>query len=133
MAKKKWKCATCGYVHDGDDPPQTCPKCGAARDALVALDDNAATLVERSRRTNALHCRLVSLSREIEGLCKDGIEDNLDPGCVALMYHTQNKPRFSLSSVVCLLPSVLCHGLRAVFHDVQKYLLNLATLTRDLG
>jgi hypothetical protein len=37
--------------------------------------------VERSRRTNALHCRLVDLARQIERACKDGIEDGLDPGC----------------------------------------------------
>ena len=25
---KKWKCV-CGYIHDGDEPPAQCPKCGA--------------------------------------------------------------------------------------------------------
>jgi len=26
---KKWRCGVCGYVHDGDNPPEKCPKCGA--------------------------------------------------------------------------------------------------------
>ncbi len=78
---KKWKC-TCGYIHDGDEAPGHCPKCGAAAEKFSPLDDAAATLVERSRRTNALHCRVVDLARQIEAVCKDGIEDNLDPGCV---------------------------------------------------
>jgi hypothetical protein len=82
METKKWKCAECGYIHDGDEAPLQCAKCGAARDVFVALDEQAAGLVERSRRTNALHCPGVSLAREIEGACKAGIEDNLDPGCV---------------------------------------------------
>ena len=24
---KKWKCRNCGYVHEGTEPPQTCPAC----------------------------------------------------------------------------------------------------------
>jgi hypothetical protein len=58
------------------------------RDAFVPLDEQAAGLVERSRRTNALHCRIVSLAREIEAACKDGIDDNLDPGCVDVFQKT---------------------------------------------
>jgi hypothetical protein len=78
---KKWKCV-CGYIHDGDEAPAVCPKCGAKADKFTLLDDTAANLVERSRRTNALHCRLVDLARQVERACKEGIEDNLDPGCV---------------------------------------------------
>ena len=80
--KKKWKCGVCGYIHDGDEAPGKCLKCGAPAEKFAVLDDAAADLVERSRRTNALHCRLVDLARQIERLSKDGIEDNLDPGCV---------------------------------------------------
>ncbi len=79
--QKKWKCV-CGYIHDGDEAPAQCPKCGAPAEKFTLLDDKAATLVERSRHTNALHARLADLGRKIEQVCKDGIEDNLDPGCV---------------------------------------------------
>ena len=79
---EKWKCEVCGYIHDGKDAPSACPKCGAAAERFALLDDTAAGLVERSRRTNALHCRVVDLARQIERACKEGIEDNLDPGCV---------------------------------------------------
>ena len=78
---KKWKCV-CGYIHDGDTAPERCPKCGAPPEKFTLLEEAAANLVERSRRTNALHCRLVDLSRKIEQVCKDGLEDNLDPACV---------------------------------------------------
>ncbi len=79
--QKKWKCV-CGYIHDGDAPPHACPKCGAPAEKFTELDDAAANLVERSRHTNALHSRLVTLGREMEAVCKDGIDDKLDPGCV---------------------------------------------------
>ena len=79
---KKWKCSVCGYVHDGDEAPGQCPKCGAPAEKFAALDEQAANLVERSRHTNSLHCRLVNLGRKLEQVCGDGIEDKLDPGCV---------------------------------------------------
>ena len=25
---KKWVCTVCGYVHEGDTPPEKCPTCG---------------------------------------------------------------------------------------------------------
>ncbi len=81
--QKKWKCV-CGYIHDGDEAPVACPKCGGPREKFTLLEEAAAHLVERSRHTNALHCRLVNLARKMEQACKDGIEDNLDPGCVGL-------------------------------------------------
>ena len=68
---KKWKCV-CGYIHDGDEAPAQCPKCGAPAEKFTLLDDKAAGLVERSRHTNALHARLADLGRKMEAVCKDG-------------------------------------------------------------
>jgi rubrerythrin len=34
---KKWKCTVCGYVHQGDEPPATCPICGAFREKFVQI------------------------------------------------------------------------------------------------
>ena len=30
--KKKWICTVCGYVHEGENPPEKCPVCGATAD-----------------------------------------------------------------------------------------------------
>ncbi len=87
--KKKWKCV-CGYVHDGDAAPAKCPKCGAPAEKFTLLDDTAAGLVERSRKTNMLHAKVIGLAREIEGACKEGIADNLDPGCVDVFTKSLN-------------------------------------------
>lgn len=27
----QWACDICGYVHDEEEPPETCPVCGAPR------------------------------------------------------------------------------------------------------
>ena len=34
---KKWKCLVCGYIHTGEEPPETCPVCGADRSRFVEL------------------------------------------------------------------------------------------------
>jgi rubrerythrin len=34
---KKWKCKVCGFIHQGDEPPDTCPICGASRDQFVQI------------------------------------------------------------------------------------------------
>jgi nitrite reductase (NADH) large subunit len=33
-----WKCSVCGYVHEGAEPPLTCPVCGAEADLFTRLD-----------------------------------------------------------------------------------------------
>ncbi len=29
---KKWVCTVCGYIHEGDTPPEKCPQCGVGAD-----------------------------------------------------------------------------------------------------
>ena len=34
---KKWECTVCGYIHEGEEPPEKCPVCGADRDKFIEL------------------------------------------------------------------------------------------------
>ena len=34
---KKFKCTVCGYIHEGNDPPEQCPKCKMSRDKFIEL------------------------------------------------------------------------------------------------
>ena len=85
---KKWKCGVCGYIHDGEEICDVCPKCGAEAEKFTELDEAAADLIERARHTNALHAQLIDLARQIERVCEDGIRDDLDPGCVDVFKKT---------------------------------------------
>lgn len=38
---KKWRCTVCGYIHTGDEPPETCPVCGADRSKFIEITDAA--------------------------------------------------------------------------------------------
>lgn len=80
----KWRCGVCGYIHDGEQPPEKCPKCGAAREKFEQLGTEQAQLIERSRFSNSLHVRLIELMGKVEALAEEGIQDNLDLGCVTV-------------------------------------------------
>ncbi len=34
---KKWQCMVCGYIHEGDEPPEECPVCGADRSKFIEM------------------------------------------------------------------------------------------------
>lgn len=38
---KKWFCVVCGYVHEGDAPPNTCPVCGVGPDEFELISGGA--------------------------------------------------------------------------------------------
>ncbi|MGL5978200.1 MAG: rubredoxin-like domain-containing protein [Erysipelotrichaceae bacterium] len=88
---KLWKCSVCGLVHEGESAPENCPKCGATADKFVLLDEEAATKIYRSDRSNDLHMRLITLAMEMDAICKEGIEDNLDPTCVVVFNNTKKR------------------------------------------
>ena len=79
-----WKCTVCGMVVEGENPPAACPKCGAPAEKFVKLSDEDAQKVYKSDRTNDIHAELMTLAARIVELCKEGIDINLDPPCVAL-------------------------------------------------
>ena len=52
-APKKWRCTVCGYIHEGDAPPDKCPLCSVGPELFVLEpdDDNAAqNAYEKSAR-----------------------------------------------------------------------------------
>lgn len=81
---KLWKCGVCGYLHDGNEPPEKCPKCGATRDQFSQLAEEAANMVVKSRRTNDIHQEIAVLLDRISALSQEGANINLDPGCAAI-------------------------------------------------
>lgn len=50
---KKWKCTVCGYLHDGDGPPDVCPVCGAHKFQFILYEPMPETLEKRVREAFA--------------------------------------------------------------------------------
>lgn len=82
--KKLFKCSMCNFVYEGDDAPDFCPKCGAPKEKFVALNEEEVAKIVNSKRTNAIHMKLIGYADKIEALCNEGIDINLDPPCVDL-------------------------------------------------
>ncbi len=40
----RWKCTVCGYIHEGDEPPEFCPVCDARKDEFELIEE---AIVER--------------------------------------------------------------------------------------
>ncbi len=36
---KKWVCTVCGYIHEGEEPPEECPVCGAPKEDFEEVKD----------------------------------------------------------------------------------------------
>lgn len=86
-----WKCTVCGYLHEGPDAPDKCPKCGAPKDKFEAMAEEDAQKIYMSDRTNDIHMEIVKLTMRIKDLAKEGIEINLDPPCVALFQQAHDE------------------------------------------
>ncbi len=87
--EKLFKCKGCGYVHEGNMAPDTCPKCGAPKEMFVELDEDAAEKIYASDITNDIHMEIIALSIKIQDLCEEGIELALDPACVSVFEKTK--------------------------------------------
>jgi rubredoxin len=79
-----FKCSVCGYIHEGSDAPDKCPKCGAPKEKFVTLSKEASDLIFKSRFTNSLHMELFSLLNKISEISQKGVNDALDEPCVAI-------------------------------------------------
>jgi hypothetical protein len=85
-----FKCSVCGYVHEGNEAPDKCPKCDSPKEKFFALSDEEVQKIYMSDRTNDIHMEIINLAMRIEQLAEEGIEINLDPPCVSLFHKAKN-------------------------------------------
>jgi PAS domain S-box-containing protein len=52
---KRWQCTVCGYLHDGEEPPDVCPVCGADRSRFIPLEVQKAGLLQSMVAAFKLH------------------------------------------------------------------------------
>lgn len=51
----EWKCTVCGYVHQGEAPPERCPVCGADRSCFIPMAAEPLNLLHDLFATFSLH------------------------------------------------------------------------------
>lgn len=79
-----WRCSSCGYLHEDEEAPEQCPKCGAPKEAFQKVGEEEESLIHKSRVTNNAHMQLLGLCEEAYALAETIHEENLDPNCVAI-------------------------------------------------
>ena len=67
----KWVCKVCGYVHEGDQPPEKCPVCKAPASAFVKQDAEKAWAAEH----------VVGVAKEVPEEIKEGLRANFTGEC----------------------------------------------------
>lgn len=87
---KKWRCQVCGYVYDGDEPPDTCPKCQAPKEKFSPIPEEEAEKIEQARLTNSLHMQLHGLMEQALAIAEKGLEEKMDRSCVKLFTQTKD-------------------------------------------
>jgi rubredoxin len=86
-----WKCSVCGFMHEGNEAPDVCPKCGASKEKFAAMPEEDANKVFSADRTNDIHMEIIGLAMKIKDLAREGIELNLDPPCVAVFQQAHDE------------------------------------------
>jgi len=89
--KKLFKCTVCNYIHEGEDAPDICPKCGALKDKFSELSKEEADKIYASDRTNDIHMEIIALATKIQKLSLEGIDLDLDPPCVKVFQNALNE------------------------------------------
>lgn len=48
---RKWECTVCGYIHEGDEPPDECPICSADKSMFVEITEEQQPILEEHAST----------------------------------------------------------------------------------
>ena len=89
--KKLFKCTVCGFVWEGTEAPEKCPKCLVPKDKFVELSKEEADKIYESNETNDIHVEIIHLASKIVELCDKGAKIELDAKCVTSFEQTKNE------------------------------------------
>jgi len=70
---KKWICTICGYVHEGDTPPDACPQCGAPAEKFTEQGDGEAMAWADEHR--------IGVAKDVDAGILEGLRANFTGEC----------------------------------------------------
>lgn len=89
-----WRCIVCGYVHRGDEPPETCPVCGAPASDFEPYAEQPAP--EAAATAKAV--RVVIVGAGIAGLsAAESVRKTSPDAPVTLVSHEEELPYYRLN------------------------------------
>jgi rubrerythrin len=72
---KKFVCAVCGYVHEGNGPPDKCPQCGAPKEKFSEKVAGAMQWADEHR---------IGVAKDIDPMVKEGLKANFMGECTEI-------------------------------------------------
>ncbi len=70
----KWRCTVCGYIHEGDKPPVSCPQCKAPAEKFVEVKDE-----EGAKNWAAEH--VLGVAKGVDPRILEGLKANFEGEC----------------------------------------------------
>jgi rubredoxin len=107
---KRWRCTVCGYIHEGEGPPEICPLCGASSDKFELLAEEP----EQAPSFQAPQAKPVPAPAS--GLLREMVETFM-PHAVAAHFPNALLPTLALFLTLCLL-----FGLNTLDHGIYLLL-----------
>lgn len=68
---KKFVCSVCGYVYEGDEPPEKCPQCGAPKEKFIEQKASASFACEHE----------VGVAKDVDKEVYEGLKANFMGEC----------------------------------------------------
>ena len=68
---KKWVCSVCGYVYEGETPPEKCPQCGVPASKFVEQKGDMTWAAEH----------VVGVAKDVPEEIKEGLRANFAGEC----------------------------------------------------
>ncbi len=69
---KKWVCTVCGYVHEGENPPEKCPTCGVGPDKFIEQATEGLAWADEHR---------IGVAKDVDQEIIDGLRANFTGEC----------------------------------------------------
>lgn len=69
---KKWVCPVCGYVYEGENPPEKCPQCGAPGEKFTLQDSGAPAWADEHK---------VGVAKDVDAEVLEGLRANFTGEC----------------------------------------------------
>ncbi len=69
---KKFRCTVCGYIYEGDTPPEKCPQCGASSDKFVEVTGGPLEFADG---------HVIGVAKDVDAEILEGLRANFTGEC----------------------------------------------------
>ena len=99
---KKWRCTVCGYIYEGENPPEECPTCHVGSDMFEEITENDEPLA--AEHVFGIGTKLDGVSEEDKKFIIDQLKANFQGECsevgmylcMARVAHREGYPEIGL-------------------------------------